>query len=495
MIRRILLVASLLLLPPAGPGARAQVTTERIIQSINEPVYLTAPPGDARLFIVDRSGMIHLYKSGAVLARPFLDIQALVNSVAQEQGFLGLAFGPAYTTNGHFYVYYTGGTGAGKSVVQRYTVSADPDSADAASGHTILEITQPTDGHNGSTVDFGPDGFLYLSLGESNGQDRAQDPQDLLGKMLRIDVAGDDFPADSLRNYAIPPTNPFVGDPGTLDEIWALGLRNPYRWSFDPATDELYLADVGHNAWEEINVQPAGSPGGQNYGWPLMEGLACFAPPTGCDTGSLTHPVHVYPHVAPTCWSITGGFVYRGSAIPSLQGHYFFGDFCTGSLWTLRYDQGTVSDLVDRTTQMVPINGGFIWNVASFGRDGAGELYVMMYGTPGSVFRIIPDPAFVGAPEVAAAPEPVRIRAFPNPFRDHARLEIALDRRSPLQVSVHTADGRRIRSLHDAPAGPGRLALDWNGRDDRGHAQPAGVYFLRATAGERTLTERITVLR
>lgn len=478
----------------ATSSAPAQVATERIIVNLNAPVFLTAPAGDTqRLFIVELPGVIKIYKNGSVLARPFLDIQSLVNSSTQEQGLFHLAFDPDFDTNGWFYVYYTTGAGAGASTIQRFTVSSDPDSADPATIHSVFEITQPTDGHNGGTIAFGPDGYLYLGLGESNQQDRAQDPLDLLGKMLRLDVHGDDFPGDPVQNYAVPPDNPFVGDAGVRDEIWAMGLRNPWRFGFDRLTDDLYIADVGFQSWEEVDFQPAGDPGGENYGWPFMEGAHCYTPPTGCDNGGLTYPIHEYPHDPPGCWSISGGFVYRGSAIPSMQGHYFFGDFCTGRIWTLRYEQGVLSDVTERTTEMVPVNGGFIWNVVSFGQDAAGELYVIMYGTAGAgaVFRIIPDPDAVDTPLPVGHEEAARITSYPNPFSGATHLQVRLERPTWLDVDVYSSSGRLIRRLHGGPAEAGVVPLEWKAVDERNRPLPAGVYFVRYRAGDVSGTHKV----
>ena len=486
MLRRALLIALACVMSAAlAPAARAQLAAERVVSGFDFLVLVTSIPGDSeRLFLLEKAGTIEIVKNGAHLARPFLDITSLVNVNHNEQGLLGLAFDPDYAVNGHFYVYYTAGTGTGESVIQRYTVSSDPDSADPTTATSIFEIDQPSTQHNGGTVLFGSDGYLYLGLGESNSQNRAQDPLDLLGKMLRLDVDGDDFPGDPVQNYAIPPDNPFVGNAAVRDEIWALGLRNPYRFSFDRLTGDLFLADVGQDSWEELDFEMAGSPGGANYGWPLMEGPVCFSPPTDCDDGSLTHPIHAYPHVEPMCWSITGGVVYRGSMLPSMWGHYFFGDFCNGYVWSLLYDQSTVTDLVDWTTSLVPINGGFIWNVSSIGEDGLGELCVT---SSGALFRIIPDPAYVGveAGPVASG----ELRCSPNPFSTSTRIALAPDRPGPAAVSIYTAAGRLVRRVGGLSA---RASLVWDGRDDRGRRVPGGIYFVRATTGDRDRTTRVT---
>jgi hypothetical protein len=251
-------------------------------------------------------------------------------------------------------------------------------------------------------MDFGPDGYLYIATGDGGDRfdpdNNAQDITDnLLGKILRIDVNGDDFPADPNRNYAIPPDNPFVDAEGD-DEIWAYGLRNPWRNSFDSETGDLYIADVGQFVIEEINVQPADSAGGENYGWDCMEGSSCTAEATcTCNDDSLTGPVHVYNHNSGRC-SISGGFVYRGCAIPDLTGTYFFADYCSAQIFSLRYENGAVSDLRERTAELAPGGGLSIDGISSFGRDSDGEIYICdIFG--GEVFKIVPD----GTPFVASA--------------------------------------------------------------------------------------------
>jgi glucose/arabinose dehydrogenase len=357
---------------PVGTGARLQ----EVASGLSNPLYLAAPPGDGtRLFIVEKAGTIRIVKDGVLLTDPFLDLSSRV-SLGAEQGLLGLAFDPDYATTGRFVVHFT--DLAGNTTLSRFQLSSDPDHADPASELVILTATQPFSNHNGGQVAFGPDGMLYLALGDGGGSgdpgNRGQDLSDLLGSILRIDVrAGEP--------YTVPGDNPFLqsGAP----ELWSYGLRNPWRFSFDRATGDLYIADVGEGQWEEVNIStPAEGAGrGTNYGWNLMEGSHCFRE-TGCDQSGLTLPEFEYNHQE-GC-SITGGYVYRGNAIPTLQGHYLYGDFCAGWVRSFRYAEGSVTDRTDWAS-LAP--GGA---VLSFGEDAVGELYVLDAG--GRVSKIIPDP-------------------------------------------------------------------------------------------------------
>jgi hypothetical protein len=347
-----------------------------------------------RLFIVYQCGRIRIIKNGVLLGTAFLDIDAKTNC-SGEQGFLGLDFHPNYQSNGEFFVNYT--DLSGRTVVSKFTVSGNPDIANTTET-MVIRINQPFSNHNGGWIGFGPDGYLYIAMGDGgDANDPAERAQDLvgelLGKMLRIDVNGDDFPADALKNYAIPPDNPFVGITGD-DEIWAYGLRNPWRNSFDRETGDLYIADVGQNEWEELDFQPASSDGGENYGWDCTEGLECRASDVGCTCPDASHtlPFHVYLHGGPPCDSITGGYVYRGCAIDGLQGTYFFGEYCRNTIWSLRYDGVTVTEFADRTVELDPPVGA-INSPSSFGEDADGELYIVDHG--GEIYKLITTDAVV----------------------------------------------------------------------------------------------------
>ena len=286
-----------------------------------------AGDGSGRLFLVERAGTVRIVRNGEEYPLPFLDISDRVSG-GNEQGLLSLAFAPDYSASGLFYAWYT--DSGGDTVLSRFAVTASPDLADAASEQVILTVDQPVSNHNGGRLVFGPDGMLYLGLGDGGG---AGDPNGngqfmntLLGKIIRIDVD----PAHG--TYAIPADNPFLGQGQARDEIWAVGLRNPWRMSFDRASGDLYVADVGQDRWEEINFQPVDSSGGENYGWNRVEGPECFND-DNCSMTGLTAPVHAYSH-AEGC-SVTGGEVYRGNAYPDLHGSYLYGDFCTGTIWGL----------------------------------------------------------------------------------------------------------------------------------------------------------------
>ena len=358
--------------------SQTPLSTTVVVSGLSSPLYVTAPPGDTqRIFIVQQAGRIRIFKNGSLLPGNFLNLQGKITS-GGERGLLGLAFHPDYANNGYFYVNYT--DSSGNTVIARFQVTTNPDSADFSTRQILLTVTQPFSNHNGGWLDFGPnDGYLYIALGDGgNGgdpQDNGQDTLSLLGKILRIDV-------DTTQGYKIPPSNPFVDSVGVLKEIWALGLRNPWRNSFDRLTGDLYIADVGQGSWEEISFQPAANIGGENYGWRFKEGDHCFNPSTGCDTiMGLTDPIHEYPH-SDGC-SVTGGYVYRGSAIPDLQGTYFFGDYCTRSIWSFRYDGNDTTEFKDRSSEL-SVNG----NISSFGEDGSGELYITGHSN-GTVYKIV----------------------------------------------------------------------------------------------------------
>lgn len=358
-------------------AAGQAIALEPIASGLPDPVGVVhAGDGSGRLFIVLQEGLIAIHDGIQVLPTPFLDVRPLV-FCCDESGLLGLAFHPDYANNGLFYIHYT--DNSGDMVLSRYQVSADPDLADPASASIVLTVAQPFANHNGGQIAFGPDGFLYIGLGDGGSggdpDNRAQDLSELLGKLLRIDVDGG-------VPYAIPPDNPFVGVAGARPEIWAYGLRNPWRFSFDRRTGDLFIGDVGQSDREEINVQPAGSPGGENYGWRLMEGSLCFDPPVDCNDGSLVLPILEYDHLAGDC-SVTGGFRYRGAEYPQMLGLYFYADFCSGRIWAAS-EQG---DGTWSTTEMLNTTDNF----ATFGEDEAGELYVAgLSGAEGVVYRIVP---------------------------------------------------------------------------------------------------------
>ncbi len=359
---------------PPGPSAPSLALTE--VARVAGAVWLTAPPGDtSRRFIVARDGHVFILQNGLVRAAPFLDISARV-AVTGEGGLLSLAFDPGFAVNGYLYLAYT--DAANNIVVERWRASADPSLADPASRLTILTIAHPGfDNHDGGLLAFGPDGYLYLGTGDGGGagdpQRNGQNPASLLGKLLRLDVAG----ATVAQPYAIPATNPFNGQAGKRPEIWALGLRNPWRYAFDGGL--LYIADPGQQRREEIDVSAA-NVGGLNYGWNLMEGSLCYAT-ASCSADGLVLPRYEYDHSAAggKACAIIGGFAYRGSALAGLAGDYFFSDACAGFVKTLRTRADGSSGVTDWST---PDVGG----VVSFGQDAAGELYLI--AASGTIYRI-----------------------------------------------------------------------------------------------------------
>jgi hypothetical protein len=397
------LVAAILLiaLAPGQPSAaQGQAKATQVASGLTGPLYATAPDGDLRLFVVERAGRIRVVKDGVPLETPFLDIGAQI-STAGEGGLLGLAFPSDYATSGLFTVYYT--NLASDSVVSRFSVSADPDVADADSEELLLFIDQPDAStvHRGGRVHFGPDGFLWFATGDGGDRNNAQNAQSLLGKMLRIDV-GPIFAPDSIpvagEAYRIPADNPFVGA-AARDEIWALGLRNPYSWSFDRLKGDLWIGDVGTAVREEVDFEPADFPGGRNYGWDLMEGTVCDEAPPPCDDPTLTLPIFEYDHSGGEC-SIIGGFVFRQSS--ALSGLYFFGDWCTGRVWSLN---GADLSVVDRTAELGAA-GGVGFSLVGFGEDGMGRL-LLVHSNSGRVHRI--DPVRRPQPRCGLGPELVAV--------------------------------------------------------------------------------------
>ncbi len=458
LIRTYAIVCSLATLALECSAVRAggtPLTTVRIATGLQRPIGLTAPVGDTeRVFVIEKRGRIRVIENGVLLATPFMDIDALVGggtSNNDERGLLGLAFHPNYFENGFFFVNFT--DNSFDTTIARYTVEGDPatsNEADLGSRRILMVIDQPEGNHNGGWLGFGPnDGYLYIGMGDGGGAGdqhpfpgNGQNLNNCLGAMLRIDVdncsadldfdgtvgASDlamllgswgpnpghpaDFNGDNAVNaadlaqllgtwgpcgspYAIPSDNPFADGPGgACDEIWAYGLRNPWRNSFDPANGDLYIADVGQSAREEVDYQSGKSKGGENYGWRCMEGTLC----TGlrgctCNALSLTLPIHQYTHGgAPFRCSITGGEVYRGCAIPDLQGVYFFADFCSEQIWSFRVVGGGTTEFQERTSELDPPGSQSIDEITSFGRDGLGEIYICDQGSlsaNGEIFKIV----------------------------------------------------------------------------------------------------------
>jgi len=348
------------------------LTLAEVTAGLAEPVHVThAGDGSGRLFVIERGGTIRLVRDGALLPAPFLDITDRVGSRSSEQGLLSVAFHPRYRETGRLFVNYT--DRQGDTVISELRVSDDADRADPASEKVLLQIDQPAANHNGGQLAFGPDGYLYIGMGDGGGANdqfrNGQNRESLLGKILRIDV-------DNGDPYAIPADNPFVNQAGTRPEIWAIGMRNPWRFSFDRETGDLYIGDVGQNSWEEVSFQPAASGGGENYGWPITEGTHCFEPREGCDTAGLTLPVHDYTQQL-GC-TIVAGYRYRGTAVPDLADAFIYADYCSGRMWALT--QGSDGSWTNH--DLIEAERG----ISSFGEDESGELYLVNIG--GALYRL-----------------------------------------------------------------------------------------------------------
>lgn len=384
VLRLAVLTILLAMVVPGSAGAavvpsRIHLGLTEIVSGLSAPVGVTnARDSSGRLFVVEKTGAIRIVKGGSLLPEPFIDLTRFVSD-GGEQGLLGLAFHPSYRTNGKLYVSYADLNGT--SVIREFRVSgADPDRVDTRTGRTLLRVKQPYANHNGGHIAFGPDGLLYIGFGDGgSGGDpgnRAQSRSTLLGKLLRIDV---NRRTGSLA-YGIPSTNPYVGRSG-LDQIWAYGLRNPWGFSFDRATGDLWIGDVGQGAWEEVDralaVRGRNAGRGLNFGWRVMEGAHCYRPASGCSRTGKTLPLTEYGHSAGRC-SITGGQVYRGKAYPDLVGAYFFGDYCSGEIWYV--DRGAARGVAAR--RALDTNA----SVTGFGEDQAGELYLT--DAAGTLYRI-----------------------------------------------------------------------------------------------------------
>ncbi|HCY41496.1 MAG TPA: hypothetical protein DHV48_09100 [Prolixibacteraceae bacterium] len=427
---------------------------------LSNPVCITNA-GDSRLFVVDQAGYIRIVDStGKVNAQPFLDIRSKV-VFGGERGLLGLAFHPEYKTNGFFYVNYVG---AGDiTTISRFRVNpGNPELADASSELILLTVNQPFANHNGGTLIFGPDGYLYIGMGDGgSGGDpgnRAQNPQVLLGKMLRIDVNNGNL-------YAIPSTNPFRNSPTTLPEIWATGLRNPWKFSFDRLTGDLWIADVGQNAFEEINFQAATSTGGENYGWRCYEGNTVYNT-SGClPASSLTFPVFVYPQGA-DC-SVTGGYVFRGNPNSAYYGHYFFADYCSNRIWTLTKVDGNWI-----RTDFGQYSGN---SFSTFGEDASGQLYVAGRGS-GKIFRVIGTTTGINNNDIFTG-----IKIIQDPFSSKIRIETGRSNGQEIQLIMSDIKGSL---LHKASIIESSYLFDPG-------SLPKGVYILNILVGGKKMAHKL----
>jgi glucose/arabinose dehydrogenase len=447
------------------------------LPAFTSPINIENPEdGTNRLFVAQRGGQIYVFQNNPTVSTRslFLNISALLTEQG-ECGLLGLAFHPTYESNRYFYVCYVDGSPL-QTVIARYTTYANnPNLADPNSQLIVLTLAQDGFYHKGGCIEFGPDGYLYISFGEDGTPANAPLLTTLKGKVLRIDV---DNPEGGMQ-YGIPPDNPFDGNPnGYREEIYAYGFRNPWRYSFDAQTGQLWLADVGQNEWEEIDAVLKG----RNFGWPRMEGDECYQP-AACDTTGLdlVLPAHVYAHGGGGA-SITGGCVYRGPTVPSLAGLYVYADYITGRISALDYSvDPAVSVDIDDTNL----------NIAAFGEDAQGELYFTTF--EGVIYRFDEPPTDVSThtPSIGAW-RAVR----PNPFQSNATLEFALAEPGHATLEVFDVRGMRVATLVDMRLATGEHVAEWNGRGDDGRAQASGIYFCRLSVnGSSVGTRRIALVK
>jgi glucose/arabinose dehydrogenase len=486
---------------------QAQVEIESAFPALSftQPVDLqNAGDGSDRLFVVEQRGVIRVFPNDSNVSEAsiYLDIQDRVDDSSTEEGLLGLAFHPDFDENGRFFVNYTSAN-PNRTRISRFRVSqTDSMIGDPDSEQIVIEIDRPFSNHNAGQIVFGPaDGYLYITTGDGGGGgdplNNGQNRETLLGSILRVDIDT----TDAGLEYAVPPDNPFANNQeGYREEIFAYGVRNPWRISFDPVTGRLWAADVGQNSWEEIDIIESG----RNYGWNIMEGAHCHNPPVDCDTAGLTLPIWEYDHSLGS--SVTGGYVYRGAGVPDLTGKYIYGDFGSGRIWSLEYDG-----------ENPPVNALLLdtaLSISTFGVDEAAELYLCAFD--GKIYRFRPSP--VGLPEETTGKSPRAFRLeqnHPNPFNPWTTIgfEIpngaAVERGMPetggyhsetrsgedmrIDLSIYDLRGRHVRTLINSEVESGRHAVSWDGRDNRGEGVSSGVYLYTLRANGEILTRKMTL--
>jgi glucose/arabinose dehydrogenase len=446
-----------------------------------KPLFVTHPSdGTDRVFVVQQDGLIRVFANDSAVSSysTFLDISDRISSSSGEEGLLGLAFDPDYAKNGYFYIDYTA-PNPRRTVIARYSVMpGNSNKADSLSELKLLEIDQPFSNHNGGMLMFGKDGYLYIGMGDGgSGGDpygNAQNLGVLLGKILRINADS----ADGTMNYSIPPDNPFKGNTqGYREEIYTWGMRNPWRFSQDPVTAQIWVGDVGQDDWEEVDVLQKGL----NYGWRTMEGMHCYNPRTGCDQTGLTLPVKEYTHSSGDC-SITGGYVYRGKNRADLVGAYVYGDYCTGRIWMLRYQGGQV------TADSLLIQAPF--QISSFGVDKENELYICNY-SDGTIHRFARSPLSEGTDLDLTVPTRYSLdHNYPNPFNPSTKIQYAIPETQHVRLEVLDILGREITTLVDQMEQPGYKSIDF-----AASSLPSGIYFYRLMAGSFDQTNKMIVLK
>lgn len=440
--------------------------------AFNSPLFVThSNDGTNRVFVVEKTGLIKVLPndSNTSDSRVFLDVTNLIIN-GSERGLLGLAFHPDYATNGYFFINYTR-SGDGATRVSRFSRSqSDPNKADSLSELNIITISQPFSNHNGGMLLFGLDGYLYIGMGDGgSGGDpgnRAQNVNELLGKILRLNIDT----ATAQFNYGIPPTNPFATGGGRA-EIYTIGMRNPWRFSLDPVTGEIWCGDVGQDAREEIDIIQLGL----NYGWRCYEGFNPYNT-SGCGPQTnYTFPIKDYPNQTPEC-SITGGYVYRGARRPELTGRYIYGDYCSRKIWKLKYENGNITE--DSLIANAPSS------IYSFGSDQLNELYVCCANS--IVYRLNrSDLVGVSNNNTSATPESFELKQnYPNPFNPETNISYYLPEMSKVNITIFNALGREVTTLVNTTQLQGNHRITWNGKDIYGNNVPSGLYFYRLTAGE-----------
>ncbi len=457
--------------------------------AFNKALHLTHA-GDCtnRIFVVTQTGLIYVFPNDSNVMvsqmKMFLNVSNKISSSNGEEGLLGLAFHPEYNSNGYIYINYTASSPF-RTIISRYRVSVgNPDKIDSLSEYKILEINQPYFNHNGGTVMFGQDGFLYIGMGDGGASgdpnNNAQNLQSLLGKMLRINV-NDTTPT---KRYVIPSTNPFHNNPSAgKEEIYAWGFRNPWKFSQDNVTGLIYVGDVGETSWEEVNILE----NGRNYGWKVMEGFSCFNPPTGCDTAGKKLPIKSYSHPAGDC-SITGGYVYRGYRRPELRGAYIYGDYCSSRIWMLRYNNGVV------TSDSLLTQKSFY--LTSFGIDQYKELYFIASAAEGKIWRFNKSPNSIGINETGVTVNGYELfQNYPNPFNPNTVISYYVPATGAVTLRVFDINGKEVRTLVNENQSSGRYSVNFNGIDYNGNLLPSGVYFYSLVSGKFSETRKMLMVR
>lgn len=442
--------------------------------TFTQPVYLThSNDGTNRIFVIQKNGLIKVFPNDSTVtsATTFMNLSSriITGGGSSEQGLLGITFHPDYATNGYFYVDYTE-AGDGRTIVARYSVdSTNPNQGDFNSELRLLNIFQPYSNHNGGILFFGQDGYLYIGMGDGGSggdpQNRAQNVDSLLGKVLRIDV---DTTTTTL-NYGIPPTNPFATG-GGRPEIFSWGMRNPWRMSQDPVTGLIWCGDVGQNTYEEVDIID----NARNYGWRIMEGFHCYNPSVGCNMTGLTLPIKEYAHTSGRC-SITGGFVYRGSRRPDLVGRYIYADYCTGEIWKLRYEGGVV------TEDSLLLSAGT--SILSFGTDQNNELYIL--GNNGIIYRFNRSTSTGLGDDKPAPPDRfVLEQNYPNPFNPSTAISFSLPAAAHVHLDVYDILGRKVASLVNGYLTAGSHQTQFSASN-----LSSGIYMYRLTTPTFTRTK------